>query len=104
MLEEADACVVLPLREAVAHFAFRNARSTEAEMGGSKHGNTHASIDISTCLGIGFLLFFGKQGGKFLQQSFGSSPRKPSVDTTKGEKCRGCSRQFLLFFVFFGAG
>jgi hypothetical protein len=40
-------------------------------MGGSNDGNTHASIDISTALGTGFLPFFSKQGGKFLQQSFG---------------------------------
>jgi hypothetical protein len=34
-------------------------------MGGSDDGNTHASIDISTDLGIRFLPFFCKQGGKF---------------------------------------
>ena len=33
MSEEAEACCfVLPLREAVAHFALRNTRSTDAEL------------------------------------------------------------------------
>jgi hypothetical protein len=73
MSEEAEACFVLPLREASAHFACRNARSAEAEMGrGSNDGNTHASIDMThTDLGIKFLPFSNKQGGRFLQQSFG---------------------------------
>ena len=44
--EEAEACFVLPLREAAAHFACRNARSAEAEMGGSNDGNAHSSIDV----------------------------------------------------------
>ncbi len=70
MSEEAEACFVLPLREAAAHFACRNSRSAEAEMGSSNYGNTHSSIDMSTDLGIGFLPFFSKQGGEFLQQSF----------------------------------
>ena len=39
MSEEAEACFVLPLREAAAHFSCRNARSAEAEMGGSNDGN-----------------------------------------------------------------
>jgi hypothetical protein len=46
MLEEAEACFVLPLREAAAHFAYRNARSAEAEVGGSNDGNT-AAVDAS---------------------------------------------------------
>jgi hypothetical protein len=36
MSEEAEACFVLSLREAAAYFACGNARSAEAEMGGSK--------------------------------------------------------------------
>jgi hypothetical protein len=36
MSEEAEAFLVLPLQEAAAHFACRNARSAEAEMGGSR--------------------------------------------------------------------
>ena len=70
MAEEAEACFVLPLREAAAHFTCRNARSAEPEMGSSNDGNTHSSIDISTDLGIGFLPFLSKQDGEFLQQSF----------------------------------
>jgi hypothetical protein len=42
--EEVEACFALPLREAAAHLACRNARSAEAEMGGSNDGNARASI------------------------------------------------------------
>jgi hypothetical protein len=72
-------------------------------MGGSNDGNAHAStIDISTDLGIGFLPFFCKQGGKLLQQSFGFSLRsRPSVDATKEENCLRCSRQGSKCFFFF---
>jgi hypothetical protein len=67
MSEEAEACFVLPLREAAAHFACRNVRSAEAEMGGSSDdGNAHVSNDMSADLGTGFLPFFSEQGGKFL--------------------------------------
>jgi hypothetical protein len=64
MSEEAEASFILQLREAAAHCACRNARSVEAEMGGSDDGNAHAtaSIDTSTdFLGTGFLPFFSKQ-------------------------------------------
>jgi hypothetical protein len=71
MSEEAEACFVLPLREAAANFACRNARSAEAEMGGSNDGNTRASIDTSTDIGTGFLPLFSQQGGKCFQHSFG---------------------------------
>jgi hypothetical protein len=33
MSEEAEACFVLPLREAVAHFALRNTKSADTEVG-----------------------------------------------------------------------
>jgi hypothetical protein len=73
-------------------------------MGGSDDGNAHAStIDmLSTDLGTGFLLFFSKQGAKFLQQSFGFfaeetirrhhpwTPRKgKSADVARGKKAQG---------------
>jgi hypothetical protein len=41
MSEKAKSCFVLPLREAVAHFARRNARSTDTKMGCSDNGNAH---------------------------------------------------------------
>jgi hypothetical protein len=42
MSEDAEACFVLPLREAFAHLAYRNTRSTETEMGGSSDdGDAH---------------------------------------------------------------
>jgi hypothetical protein len=107
MPEEAEACFDLPsLWETAAHFACRNARSAEAEMGGADHGNTHLSIDTSTDLGMGFLPFFSKQGGKFLQQSFGFFAE---------ETIRGCHKRgkvprllgaslkvFLLFLAIVG--
>jgi hypothetical protein len=95
MSEEAEAYFVLALREAAAHFACRNARFAEVEMGGSNYCNDHMHmrIGISTDLGIGFLPFFSKQDGKFLEKVLASLPSIPSVDTTKGEKCRRCSRQ-----------
>ena len=37
MAEEAKTCFVLPLREAVAHFARRDSRSAETEVGGSDY-------------------------------------------------------------------
>jgi hypothetical protein len=40
-------------------------------MGGSDNGNAHANVDVSTDLRTGFLPLFSKQGGKFLQRSFG---------------------------------
>ena len=63
MSEEAEACLILPLRESVAHFARRNARSAETEMGGSDDGYAHASIDISSAnFGVGFLPLLGEPG------------------------------------------
>jgi hypothetical protein len=57
LLEEAETCFVLPLREAVAHFARRNARSTDAKkMGCSDNGNAHTtSIDMAADFRVGFL-------------------------------------------------
>ena len=62
--EESDACLVLPLREAVAHFGRRNTRSTETEVGSSDDGNAHTGIDISTNFGVlvGFLSLLGDPG------------------------------------------
>jgi hypothetical protein len=51
--EKAETCFVLPLREAVAHFARRNARSTDAKMGCSDNGNAHTSIDIAADFRVG---------------------------------------------------
>jgi hypothetical protein len=54
--EEAEACFVLPLREAAAHFACRNARSAEAELGGSNDDGkmlirvfTHSADSTEKC-------------------------------------------------------
>jgi hypothetical protein len=104
---EAEACFVLPLREAAAHFACRNARSAEAEMGGFKDGKTHSSIDISTDSGTGFLPFFIKQGGKVLQQNVGFF----AEETIRRHHKRGKVptlleatrlKVFLLFLAFMG--
>jgi hypothetical protein len=72
-------------------------------MGGSNEdGNTHASIDISTDLEVGFLPFLIKQAGSFFNKVLASSlPRRPFVDTTKGERYRRCSRQGSRCFFFF---
>jgi hypothetical protein len=59
MSEKAETCFVLPLREVVAHFARRNARSKDAWMGCSDNGNTHTSIDIAADFGAGFLPLVG---------------------------------------------
>jgi hypothetical protein len=65
-------CFVLPpLREAVAHFARRNARSTDTEMGSSDDGDTHTCIDIAANFGVGILPLLGKHGGPFPQQDLG---------------------------------
>jgi hypothetical protein len=69
--EKAETCFVLPLREAVAHFARRNTRSTDTQIGCSDNGNTHTSIDIAADLGAGFLPLRGEHGGKFPQQDLG---------------------------------
>jgi hypothetical protein len=54
LLEEAETWFVVPLREAVAHFARRNTRSTDTEqMGGSDNADAHASIDASANFGAG---------------------------------------------------
>jgi hypothetical protein len=65
MSEEAEACFVLPLREAVAHFARRNTRSADTEMGSSDNGDAHtgASIDMAANLEAGFLPLLGENGG-----------------------------------------
>ena len=46
----------------VAHFAGRDARSAETEMGGSDDGNAHINthIDKSTNFEVGFLPLFGE--------------------------------------------
>ena len=59
MADQAEAFFVLPLREAVAHFARRNTvpgtrRSTEREIGSPDNGDTHTSIGISASFGAGF--------------------------------------------------
>jgi hypothetical protein len=63
MSEEAETCCVLPLREAVAHFARWNTRSTDAKMGCSDNGNAHTSIDIAADFRAGFLPLLGEHGG-----------------------------------------
>ncbi len=67
MAEESKASLVLPLREALAHLACRDARPAEAEVGGSNNGNAHSSIDVAADLTIGLLPFLGKQGGQLFQ-------------------------------------
>jgi hypothetical protein len=62
--KKAETCFVLPLREAVAHFARRNTRSTDAKMGCSDNGNAHTSIlDIAADFRVGFLPLLGEHGG-----------------------------------------
>jgi hypothetical protein len=61
--DEAETCFVLTLREAVAHFARWNARSTDAKMGSSENGDTRTSIDTAADFGAGFLPLLGKHGG-----------------------------------------
>ena len=62
--ESEEACFVLLLRKAVAHFAHfarRDTRSAETEeMGGSDDGNAHTCMDKSTNFGVGFLPLFGE--------------------------------------------
>ena len=45
--EKSETCFALPLRKAIAHFARRNARSAETEM-----GNAHTRIDKSADFGV----------------------------------------------------
>jgi hypothetical protein len=61
--KQAEACFILPLREAIAHFARRDSRPTETEVGGSDYGNAHSSTDVSANLRVGFLPLLGKQAG-----------------------------------------
>jgi hypothetical protein len=64
MSEEAKVCFVLPLREAVAHFACPNARSTDTEMGSSDDGNAHtSSIAMAANFGVALLPLLSKHGG-----------------------------------------
>jgi hypothetical protein len=63
--EEAEACFVLPLREAVAHFARRNREDPRRRQrwGSSDNGNAHMGIGISADLfGVGFLPLLGEPG------------------------------------------
>jgi hypothetical protein len=53
--KKAETCFVLPLREAVAHFARRNTRSTDAKMGCSDNGNAHTSVNTAAHFRVGFL-------------------------------------------------
>jgi hypothetical protein len=69
--KKAETCFVLPLREAVAHFARRNTRSTDAKMGCSDNGNAHASIDMAPDFRAGFLPLLSEHGGQFSQQDLG---------------------------------
>jgi hypothetical protein len=60
MSEKAETCFVLPLREAVAHFARRNTRSTDAKMGCSDNGNdAHTSINVAADFRVGCHSFGG---------------------------------------------
>ncbi len=59
MSEEAEACFVLPLREAITHFTSRDLGPSEAEVGSSAYGNAHASTDVATNLQVGFFPFLG---------------------------------------------
>ncbi len=63
MVKQAEASFVLPLREALAHFARRDSRPAEAEVGGSDYGNAHSSTDVSANLRVGFLPLLGEQAG-----------------------------------------
>jgi hypothetical protein len=65
MSEEAEAGFVLSVREAVVHFARRNARSTtDTEMGSSDNGDAHTSIDIAANFRVEFLPLLGDQHGR----------------------------------------
>jgi hypothetical protein len=48
-----------------------------------------------------FTHFSASMADSFLSKILASSPRRPSIDTTKGEKCRRCSRQAPRYFFFF---
>jgi hypothetical protein len=61
--KKAETCFVLPSREAVAHFARRNTRSSDAKMSCSDNGNAHTSIDIAADFRVGFLPLLGEHGG-----------------------------------------
>jgi hypothetical protein len=61
--KKAETCFVLPLREAVAHSARQNTRSTDAKMGCSDNGNAHTSIDTAADFRAGFLPLLGEHGG-----------------------------------------
>jgi hypothetical protein len=100
MSEAPEATFVLPLQEVAAHFASRNARSTEAEMGGSDNGNACLSIAMSTELGTGFPRFSGSQAESFFNKALASLPRRPSADTTmKGESADVAGGRTFFFFV-----
>jgi hypothetical protein len=68
MSEKAETCFVIPQREAVAHFARSNARSTDAKMGVSDNGNAHTSIVTAACFRAGFLPLLGEHDERFPQQ------------------------------------
>jgi hypothetical protein len=62
--EEANTCFVLPLQEALVHFASRNTRSTYSEMGSSDNGDACTSIlDTPANFGVGFLSHPDEHGG-----------------------------------------
>ncbi len=62
MSEEAEACFVLPQREAVVHFARPNTRSTDTEVGSSDDGDRHL-VDTCGNFGLWFLPLLGEPGG-----------------------------------------
>jgi hypothetical protein len=72
---------VLPLlREAVAHFALRNTRSTETEVVTTDDGDAPTSIGISANFRVGFLsrLFSASRADSFFK-ILAFMPRRPPL-------------------------
>jgi hypothetical protein len=86
MSEEAEACFVLPLREAAAHFACRNARSVEEEMDALTMATLMQALTCPQTWEQGFSHFSASKAESVFNKVLASLSRRPFVDTTKEEK------------------
>ena len=65
---------------------------------GTNQCDGHPTLDVSARLIVGLLPFFQMKLSMHLSAAFISRPRKPSTDTTKGEKWRRFWRQNYRYF------
>ena len=98
--EQGQSRPIFPLQSLHTDSVCRYPRTSDAPVGGSHQCDGNPTRDVSTRLRVGCFSFAVRRLAILFRVAVASTPRSPSTEATKGEKCRRCCRQASRYIFF----